>query len=479
MKVRAEAVNGRRVACPTCGSPVAVQVPGSAQSPEFRAAMPQDSDRTVAQPSRLRPAGDSLHKEEFAPTLAGRTSEEREAAMPYDDTFLRNLKSTDDFQSGEHVKVKKRRRQGASGTRDVLTDWDTTLETLPEAELYSDPWTESVPIPEEVIKERTRDFVVSEHREDGNTVRRVKRVRKRRLFTWAQLFFRRLSFGMRVFTIAIVTAIAFGGFAYGVMVFRQHFVPVTFDDVVAESRPGREFITSQDESSAADAVAKFLAVTGAEGKLPLVRLPARVQPLMEDWYRRFPDRAATIGEVRTRSKVVAEGLFFVIVELDVIEPGPDGIKRTRSFAVEETEREDGGRDYKVDWETAVEWRPMSFEEFKQTQPRHNVAFRVKIRGSSYYNHAFADESKWLAAEVYYPYPDRNEFLFHGYLERGTAVFNDLALWTGSGCNAAVIVNVRYPKDAVSRDQVILDSLVHDSWFYTENKPPEPSPDSPK
>jgi hypothetical protein len=29
------------------------------------------------------------------------------------------------------------------------------------------------------------------------------------------------------------------------------------------------------------------------------------------------------------------------------------------------------------------------------------------------------------------------------------------------------VSLRYPDDALSREQVIIDSLVHDSWFYPD------------
>jgi hypothetical protein len=46
----------------------------------------------------------------------------------------------------------------------------------------------------------------------------------------------------------------------------------------------------------------------------------------------------------------------------------------------------------------------------------------------------------------------------------------------------VIVTLRYPEDAVSRDQVIIDSLVHPSWFYSEDVPPPefapPTPPAP-
>jgi hypothetical protein len=391
-----------------------------------------------------------------------------------DEDFLRNLKHTEEQQSGRRVKVTKRRRKGGDSQRETLTDWDTFADQLPEAEIHSDPWLEPMPIPEEVIKEKEREFVVSEHEEGDQTVRRVKRVRKRRIFTLAQLFFRRLSFGMRVLTVSMVSAITIGGIWYGIVFFRQRFVPVTFDDVVAESRPDRRFLASQDENGAAEAVAAFLAAEGVEKKLPYVRLPNRVRPLMEAWYERYPDKAATAGEVVNRAKMMAAGAYFVRLEMKIgsAESGGTAVPGigTRFFIVEELEK-DGERSYKVDWETAVEWRPMSFADFKLQQPRTPVPFRLKLRESAYYNHGFVDEKRWLAAELFYPYPDRNEIVFYGYIDRRSKVWDELAMFTEGNTNPSVIVNLRYPQDAVSRDQVIIDSLAHPSWFYTEDVPP--------
>ena len=179
--------------------------------------------------------------------------------------------------------------------------------------------------------------------------------------------------------------------------------------------------------------------------------------------------------MRGRTKVRAGTNYFVIVELDVTEPDPVAPgttkTRTRSFAVEEFEK-DNVRSYRVDWETAVEWREMSFSEFRQTQPRTPVPFRLKIRGHEYYNHLFIDEKKWLSAELYYPYPDgKNEFLFYGYIDRKSKAYEDLAIYTEGANNASVILALRYPENPVSRDQVIIESLIHPSWFYSEDVPP--------
>lgn len=470
MKVRVAAA-GARLACPSCGSPVAALEPAPAHAPEIRTELPKGSTSLPWEPdfSRFRPAA---RKEVFAPGPAA------PEAHPGADSggFLQHPGHTGDRGPASSVRVLKRRRKVAESRTAELLDWDTPADQLPEAEIYSDTWAEVQPLPEEVIAEKTRDFVVSETEEDGNTAVRVKRVRKRRIVTFAQTFFRRFSHGMRILILTGVASISITGIAWGFSLLRKYWQSKMNPEVVAEARPGQMFLTSQDESGAVETITAFLAAAGTEAKLPHVRLPARVRPLMEKFYARTPDRAFAAGGVLDRVKISAGEAFFVILEMEVHETDPSlplG-ERThlKSFAVEEIEK-DGGRTYKVDWETAVEWCEMSFEEFKQKQPRHAVPFRLKIRGHDYYNHNFADEKQWLAAELYYPYPQgRNEFIFHGYILRDSNLFSQLSPFTKTGNNASFIVNLRYPENPVSRDQVIIDSIAQPSWFYTEDRAPE-------
>lgn len=468
--------------CPVCRSPVALDRAADMRSPEFRAELPNDSDRQVSDPAQRRPVEEYRRDEEFIPGLAKQAArEEREEGefhggfQEYDGGFLQNLKSTEEHHSGKHIKVKKRRKQGAT-LRDVLMDWDTVMDTLPEAELYSDPWLEPMPIPEEVIKEKSRDFVVSEKSEDGQTVRRVKRVRKRRIFTLAQLFFRRLSYGMRVLTVSIVSGIGIGGMWWGIKVFRQRFMPVTFADVVSDSQLDQAILERRNEDLASKVVSDFLSGAGVEAKLAYVRQPDRVRPLMEAWYQKHPDKPAKADEVLSRDKFTVGSAYFVKLEMLVTAPDPLDDKLTRSekrfFVIEEKKTGDSDYSYKVDWETTVGYNEMSFEEFKLQQPRTPVPFRLKIRGSDYYNHGFTNQKKWQAAELYYPHAEGGkEIVFYGYLERGTQAWRDLAIFTEGINNASVIITLRYPDDAVSREQVIIDCMVHNSWFYTDANPP--------
>jgi hypothetical protein len=101
-------------------------------------------------------------------------------------------------------------------------------------------------------------------------------------------------------------------------------------------------------------------------------------------------------------------------------------------------------------------------------------FRVKLRGSTYYNHAFADEKKWFGTEIYFPKPGFETFetLFYGYMDRNSEAYRRLSPIVESGLNPSVIVNLRYVNNSISPEQVVIDSVVHDSWFFVENVPPK-------
>jgi hypothetical protein len=478
MKVRAQAASGARVSCPVCRSPVVVNPAGAGNVPEFRADVPRSSpEMTEAARRRL---AEEEEDTEFTPTL-GRPLPEDEKPIPRsavpDNEFLQSLKPVEEPPAQEDgMRVRKRRKKVSESRFGGLTDWNTVpLDQLPEAEILADTWLEPGVLPEEAIREQERNTVVSETIEDGQTKRRIKKVRRRAIFGFAQLFFRRLSYGVRVTVIVISSIIGIGGLTYAIITLRQKFTPLDFPDVAEDIRPSRNILARQDESGALIAVEKFLKAKGMEEKLPFVRLPNRVRPLMEEWYRKYPDMTGTPVEVLDRDKIRAGGAYFVKLRVEVKEPDmidPTVLKTaTHDFMVEEIEKDDS-RTYKVDWELAVGWKPMTFEEFRRQQPRQPVAFRVKIEGSDYYNHGFSDERRWLSCRLYLPMPDNTkEFLFHGYIDRRTQAWNDLAPYTEPGSNGSLILALRYPEKAVSFDQVIVDSLVHPSWFYTKDVAP--------
>ena len=185
-------------------------------------------------------------------------------------------------------------------------------------------------------------------------------------------------------------------------------------------------------NAATDTVVGFIRAETVEQRLEFVREPKRLKPLMEAWY------AANVPPVDVKgagkldisvphSKLLEDkGRNFVILALGV---GDSGV---HIYAVEQTS---GGM--KLDWETAIGYQPMPLEEFKKKQPKEGVAFRVKVKPSDYYNHAFGDENKYRAVEL--SYPGRSEFKLWGYIDRSARWAETLLANLEAGSAPSLIV----------------------------------------
>ncbi len=491
MKIRTQTIAaGTRISCPVCLTPVALHLAEPQQKEEFRAELLAGPRKLLPELPRAefferldveftgvsgRPAGppSSRPVSSSLPSPAPEDSVEGDRGTDSGEGFLGQLKHTSDYESRRKVRHKKKRKAGLLRPEEV-GDWDTAQGELPEARVVDDPWLVPLALPEEVVHESESQFVVSEVRNEGGVKRRVKRVKKRLVDTLAREFFRRLTFSMRLFIVGLVV-ILIGWAVWAVWdVIRTKWVAIFYKEEVEKARPSQIFLTSQDESGAMEVLRKFLAATTIEEKLKWVRLPDRVRPMMSAWYAKYPDGALIPGGIVDRDKILAstgkDKLYLVQLELEVDEPGPLEPGRTRKsrrwYFMEEVGSAEQ-RSYKVDWEMAVKYQPMSWEQFRTQRPVQPVAFRVKLRGDDYYNHGFTDEKKWQAVYLYYPDPDDGEnFLFHGYLEDGTQAWRDLKVFTNPGNSAAYILRLRFPQDARSADQVIVDGVEHKSWFYT-------------
>jgi hypothetical protein len=58
------------------------------------------------------------------------------------------------------------------------------------------------------------------------------------------------------------------------------------------------------------------------------------------------------------------------------------------------------------------------------------------------------------------------------MDRNSEACRRLSPIVESGLNPSVIVNLRYPASSISQEQVVIDSVVHDSWFFVEDVPPK-------
>ena len=123
--------------------------------------------------------------------------------------------------------------------------------------------------------------------------------------------------------------------------------------------------------------------------------------------------------------------------------------------------EDG---WKVDWESWAGWSEMDWDEFKKSRTSEKVMFRVVVSDVSYYNFAFADESRWSSYRL--ESPDGERALF-GYVPRAGAL--DARLKSLEGIkNRPFVVKLRYPDEAPSDNQVLVEEIVEEGWFAPDD-----------
>ncbi len=471
MKARREAVGRVRMLCPSCrvviSEPeVKAEMKEGTQDGTFSGSIPMSGGGMVA--PRATPARNAAP--EFVGQIPGEAGRGGEA-----DDFLGRLNRTDGMEMSARIRVKKRRRRTNQSGSGGGGDWNEDRAELPEAEVVADPWLKVRPLPEEMDFEDETELRTELPSRDGYGGL-VRRTRSRSRATVAQMFFRRLNTNTRLIAGAICAVIVVGGTYYAWQALRHRWSATTYEAEASGNVPrDRGYLTMQDISGAEEVVRGYLAAESVEQQLAWVRLPKRVKPMMEAWVREHPVKPMKAGEVTNQNKIRSGEMYFVTLEVTVNEPDPldagQTFPRSRYFAVEEIEDTAGNISYRLDWETAVAHQEVPLEKFRQEMSTKAVPFRLNMRESNYYVHGFTDETKWRCAELYYPGREE-EFRLYGYIPVVTARSDRLLSLIEGGISSAVVVTLRYPENAESRDQVIIEDLVLPSWFYVEDRPPE-------
>lgn len=365
----------------------------------------------------------------------------------------------------EGIRVRKRKRRSHKARPGIDTpEWEGDAEE--PAAGTEDDW--------EAVSSTT---VKQEVREDGSVIEHRKRFSRKRLPPVVEKVWGLMS---RVGTMALVALGLFvlvGAGVAGWYLARSQ-APVVEQMVEVEQFPERYFPTMDEGEAAAELVQKFLATDTVEAKLPFVRFPEKVKPLMDLWYKGRPDRVITayrddLAKSPELTKFLhIDGTKFIVIYM-LLEPE----KEYKLFAVESTPV-DG---LKVDWETAVGWQAMTVEEFTKGKPTTPQPFRVQAAPSDYYNGAYADESVWCAVSL--TYPGNADFNLYGYVERNTPTgerlmrligYNDTrdadgkTKWElGAATSTPVILAIAYLREGSDPKQVTIHEVLHEQWFLRD------------
>ncbi|MFN0129231.1 MAG: hypothetical protein ACKV19_21385 [Verrucomicrobiales bacterium] len=367
----------------------------------------------------------------------------------------------------EGIRVRKRKRRPHQGRpRSSTPEW--------EAEAGAPTGTTSGPANQD-WEEVTSATVKQEVREDGSVVERRKRMVRKRLPPVVQKVW---SVMTRVGSLSLVLLGLFvlvGAAVAGWYLARSQ-APVVAQAVEVEEFPERYYPTQDEGTAAAELVKEFLLANTVEQKLPLVRFPQKVKPLMELWYKGREDRSlqATRDEgAESLTKFLhIDGTKFIVVTM-LLEPQHE----YKLFAVESTP--DHG--LKVDWETAVGWQAMTVEEFMKGKPTTPQPFRVQAEPGDYYNGHYADESVWCAVTL--SYPGNPDFGLYGYVDRTTPTGERLMQLMGyretrdeegkkkwelvQGTRMPLILALAYRREGSDPKQVTIHEILHEQWFLRD------------
>ncbi|RYD33317.1 MAG: hypothetical protein EOP86_13690 [Verrucomicrobiaceae bacterium] len=118
--------------------------------------------------------------------------------------------------------------------------------------------------------------------------------------------------------------------------------------------------------------------------------------------------------------------------------------------------------YLVDWESSSLFQEENLSilrERKSTEPTR-IAVTVS-KNDSYYNYAFSDSSKWTGFELAYP---GLPMTLYGYTLRDSQLTIDLEAMLGILKKQSVILEVRYPENAKSDNQVEILRILGEEWI---------------
>ncbi len=207
-----------------------------------------------------------------------------------------------------------------------------------------------------------------------------------------------------------------------------------------------------------DSVAKeFLNASSMDELERWIRLPEATMPKVRAWYAEEPYSPAGFNSLAgDYTFSTQEGVEWVAVPVRTA----DFEKRNLILV-----KEPAG--WRVDWESWVGWSEISWPGFRSSKPIEPKLFRVKVSEVDYYNFGFKDELKWRSYRL--DSPDGEQSLF-GYVERGSDT--DVRLDPRDAVNGKpMLLTLKFPPDAPSDNQVLIDRIVAEDWLDLSSPPP--------
>ncbi len=206
-------------------------------------------------------------------------------------------------------------------------------------------------------------------------------------------------------------------------------------------------------------VRQFLAAESVAELQDVVRHPERVLPLMRHHYQSAPPVPTVMTGFRVlQPRTLDLNRTFWIASMDVEGASP------RNLLLEVI----GPEEVRVDWETAVTYQPMDWDDFARDRPAgRSLEFRVQATPDSLHSHEFGDSGKWECYRL--TAPGAGETLF-GYAATGSAAAKKLSsvFAPGQKESESVILRLLVPEGLRSPSGVVIEALASPRWTYVES-----------
>jgi hypothetical protein len=199
---------------------------------------------------------------------------------------------------------------------------------------------------------------------------------------------------------------------------------------------------------------KFFGAESIDELLPYCRDPDRVAPLLEEYYSRIPFEPVgvlgfALGDSLVLERDSASNRAFAYVSFE----NTDFHSQTICMEIVDN-------DFKIDWESAVGYGEMSWDDFLKTRPTEPTLLRLVAMSSDYHNYEFNDPSVWAGFTLF----DRDgASSVYGFVPRDSATHQKILQALRGNSSAWLVARLKYPENARSSNCVEIDEIIHDRW----------------
>lgn len=283
--------------------------------------------------------------------------------------------------------------------------------------------------------------------------------------TWGQAAVEKRPLPWGWFALIGIAIFAVSAWAIKHIIFSQQqidVIRVETEEILETEQSSLEYAMTQIDSLERAAFA-FCEAESVDEMAKVVRHESRVRPLMEDHYSRYPFTPLGEPTIETlRPLTLGTHGDFWMASLRFA--GGERISLILEARPDEPVR--------VDWETAVNYQPMNWDEYARTRPHGtSMDFRVYMTPDNHFSHEFRDPNVWdcylLTAR------DSEEILF-GYVKADNPSATLFRKWFERypSQRASMIVRLSLPEDLASPRGVIIEHALSARWIYIVPPLPE-------